>query len=286
MKYGTIARISAEGNLADNCEAKFSLLEQMGLESCQLIYSPATYELDDADIIRESASRHHIEISAQFCGFNDPFVTWGVKYGFCNDGINVPAYQAIRLKYLISAIPFLQRLGITDMITHAGFVSNNPFDDSFVNMCAAVSILGTKLKAAGLNLLFETGTESPITLLRVIDAVGTGNLFVNLDTGNLILYGFGNPVDAVYTFGQYVRNIHAKDALPPTVPGSLGTEVTIGTGFVDFPRVFQMLRERGYDRYITVEREIAAGDQNAEIAKAVGYLKSCWENANRAAGGR
>ena len=99
------------------------------------------------------------------------------------------------------------------------------------------------------------------------------NLFINFDTGNLILYGYGNPVDAAYTFGKYVRNMHAKDALPPRDPRKLGKEVEIGTGFVDFAKVFRLLTEVGYDRYVIIEREIGSGDQAASIAKAMGYLK-------------
>ena len=50
----------------------------------------------------------------------------------------------------------------------------------------------------------------------IFEKVGTDNSFVNLDTANLILYGRANPVDALEVFGQYVRNIHAKDGCYPT----------------------------------------------------------------------
>lgn len=277
MKYGTLLRIPDTGELAREADVRFARLKEAGMDSCQLVYKPETYVMEDADVIRACADRYGIEISAQFCGFRDPFGSWDVKDSFKNAGINIPAYQSIRLGYLLSAIPFLQRLGVTDMVVHAGFVPNDPFTESYANMLTAVDWLSKKLSAAGLNLLFETGGESPISLLRLIQDVGADNLFVNLDTGNLILYGFGNPVDAMYTFGHLVRNVHAKDAMPPTIPGKYGKEVPIGTGFVDFPRVLSMLRERGYDRYITIEREIAGGDQDAEIKKAMDWLKGLWE---------
>lgn len=96
---------------------------------------------------------------------------------------------------------------------------------------------------------------------------------MNLDTANLIMYGYGNPVDAMYTFGKYVRNVHAKDGMPPTNPKKVGQEVTIGTGFVDFDKVIQLLKEHNYDRFITIEREIVGGDQEKAIDEAILYLK-------------
>ena len=139
-------------------------------------------------------------------------------------------------------------------------------------MVCKVKLLADRAKNYGVNILFETGGESPITLLRLIEEVHTGNLYVNLDTGNLILYGYGNPSEAVMTLGQYVRNIHAKDALPPTNPYKIG-EKPLGEGVVDFKRVFTLLKERGYDRFITIEREIQGEEQRRDIERGFHYLK-------------
>ena len=47
-------------------------------------------------------------------------------------------------------------------------------------------------------------------MLRCFEAVGTDNLYVNLDTANLILYGKANPADALDVFGKLVRNLHRE----------------------------------------------------------------------------
>ena len=80
-----------------------------------------------------------------------------------------------------------------------------------------------RCKDLGLNLLFETGAESPLPLMRLIHESGLDNLYINLDTGNGILYGTHNPVDALYSVGHLVRNLHMKDALPPVDCYELGT---------------------------------------------------------------
>ena len=59
--------------------------------------------------------------------------------------------------------------------------------------------------------------------MRLIHESGLDNLYINLDTGNGILCGTHNPVDALYSVGHLVRNLHMKDALPPVDCYELGT---------------------------------------------------------------
>ncbi|MCI8387676.1 MAG: sugar phosphate isomerase/epimerase [Clostridiales bacterium] len=273
MKYGTLVRIPESAELRAVCDEKFAAVAAMGLESCQLVYKPVSYKPEDADTIRESAKANGIEISAQFCGYRSGWYCWDNYYDYKNAGINVPAFREKRLEYLFSAIPFMKRLDVSDMVIHAGFIPNDPFESAYAEMLCSVRLIGTELKKNGMNLLFETGAESPVTLLRLICDSGLDNLFVNFDTANLIMYGYGNPVDAIYTFGKYIRNMHAKDGFPPTDPRKLGREATIGTGYVDFDKVFEQLHKCGYDRYVIIERELSGGNQNEEIEKAISYLK-------------
>jgi L-ribulose-5-phosphate 3-epimerase len=110
-------------------------------------------------------------------------------------------------------------------------------------------------------------------MLRMIQDVGTGNVFVNLDTANLILYGKGNPVDAMDVFGHLVRGTHAKDGLFPTDPRNLGNEVAIGKGKVDFPALFKRLNEVKYMGAITIEREIEGAQQIEDILQSKVFLQ-------------
>lgn len=271
MKFGTLVRIAA----AEEARAKFEQLRASGMDACQLVYKPETYLEAEADLIRQAAEDNGVEISAFFAGFRDTYTGWDCYYDFVNSGINSPVFGAGRIAYLLSALPFIQRLGVTDVIIHGGYIPNNPFEAGYTSMAAAVSLLARHLKAFGMNLLFETGQESPVTLLRLILDVGADNLFVNFDTANMILYGYGNPVDALPTIGKYIRNTHFKDGLPPTKPG-LGTEVKIGTGHVDFSKVVKGLKALDYDRYIIFEREISGPQQLEDIVEAIGYIKALW----------
>jgi len=270
MKYGTLIRVQD----VNQCEESFLKVKNLGFESCQLVYKPLEYKIDDAKMIKDIALKHGIEISAFFAGFYDDYTAWEIKYDYKNAGINSVTFGAQRLEYLRKAMPFINALGVTDMIIHAGFIPNDPFENAYAEMLCKVKLLTKWAKDNDINLLLETGGESPITLLRLIKEVDADNLFINLDTGNIIMYGYGNPCEAIMTFGKYIRNMHAKDGLPPTDPYKIGPETAIGKGVVNFRRVFELLKGAGYDRFVTIEREITGQQQTADIVSGVNYLKN------------
>ena len=153
-----------------------------------------------------------------------------------------------------------------------GYIPENPYDPNFAPFCLAVKMVARHLENNGQYLLFETGQETPTTMLRCFEQIGMDNLGINLDTGNLVLYGKGNPVDALDVFGKYVRNIHAKDGFFPTDGHNLGKEVRVGDGRVDFRLFFERLKEIGYDTYVIIEREISGEQQLKDVVYAKEYL--------------
>jgi sugar phosphate isomerase/epimerase len=159
------------------------------------------------------------------------------------------------------------------MVTHMGFLPENPNTDEFRSVVEAIKELALYCKENGQYLLFETGQETPITLKRTIMAVNTGNLGINLDPANLLLYGKANPCDAVDIFGDYVRGVHGKDGEYPTNPDYLGEEKRIGDGRANFPVLIKKLKEHGYDGSITIEREISGDKQIEDIIYAKKFLE-------------
>jgi sugar phosphate isomerase/epimerase len=125
------------------------------------------------------------------------------------------------------------------------------------------------MKEKGQYFLFETGQETPTTLLRTIQAIGTDNVGINLDTANVILYGRGNPVDALDVFGKYVMDTHIKDGFFPTDGMYLGRECRAGDGKANIPTVVKkLLTEYNYEGPFTIEREISGDQQTADIIHA------------------
>ena len=269
MKIGTCVTLSAPEQLA----ASLSVLRENGFDSCQLMaWEPALWTEEIAVRTKELLQEYGVTVSAFWCGWEGPKV-WDFYDGQLTLGLVPPEYRAQRIRNLCDGADFARLLGITDVVTHMGFIPENPNDPNFGSFCVAVRTVAEHLKENGQFLLFETGQESPVTLLRCFERVGCDNLGVNLDTANLILYGKANPVDALDVFGRYVRNLHAKDGLYPVNGHDLGRETRIGEGKVDFRALFVRLHELGYDAYVTIEREISGGQQLLDILDAKAYLE-------------
>ena len=58
---------------------------------------------------------------------------------------------------------------------------------------------------------------------------------VNFDPANMILYGMGDPLEAIELLAPWLRQVHIKDAIATKNPGTWGTEVPVGTGSVPWP---------------------------------------------------
>ena len=270
MKFGTMTFLSTPAD----CEEKFATLRENGFEACQIVYKPQEYTDAAAFEIKERAQEYGIDISAQFAGFRDSEIAWhDTRYLYRTLGIAVPAYRAERMRYLRSAISFAAKAGIPDVVIHAGYIPIDLMSGEYAEMVTAVDSVAKHCEACGVNLLLETGTEVPMCLRALIEDVGRKNVFINFDPANILMYGYGNPVDALSVFGKYVRNMHGKDGCLPTVPHRFGEEKAVGQGMVDFPAIFRKFREIGYDRYCIIEREISGEQQAKDILAAKEYLQ-------------
>ena len=122
----------------------------------------------------------------------------------------------------------------------------------------------------------ETGQEPADALLRFIADVERDNLFINFDPANMILYGSGEPIEALEKVGRYVHSVHCKDATWAKHPGQeWGSEVPLGEGDVGMERYLRTLDKLGYTGPLTIEREIPQDParQKAEIGRALALLK-------------
>lgn len=268
MKIGVCVNF----NEIEAMSKKFKDLKSEGFDNCQLIsWKPELWTDDNLEIIKKLIKENGITISAFWCGWEGPCV-WNCYDGQITLGLVPPEYRTMRIKNLCDGADFAHKLGVKNVVSHMGFIPENPNDPQFAPFCVAVRQVAEHLKKNNQNLLFETGQETPVTMLRCFEKVCMDNLGVNLDTANVILYGKANPVDALDVFGKYVMNIHAKDGLYPTNGHDLGSEVRIGDGKVDFKALFKKLHELGYDSYVTIEREIEGEQQISDIRHAKKYL--------------
>lgn len=260
--------------------SKFQKCRELGISSCQICIWNVSIFTDDAEAekIASAIKESGVEISALWAGYSGP-CEWNFTAGPETIGLVPAAYRFIRLNELKSASDFAKKLGINKVVTHVGFIPENPSTSEFAELVAVIRNLASYIKDNGQYFLFETGQETPITLLRTIEAVGTGNLGVNLDTANPILYGKANPLDALDVFGKYVMDTHIKDGFYPTNGMYLGCECRAGDGKANIPAIVARLKELGYEGPFTIEREISGEQQTADIIHAKKLLEDAMANA-------
>ena len=267
MNVGIVVRHHRDG-----MRDKFAAIAKQGFYHCQLVsWEPSLWTEENAAEIKSLADEFGVTITAFWCGWEGPRI-WNFTEGPETLGIVPVAFRSVRLQNLLDGAAYARMLGVTDVVTHMGFIPENMSDPNYPGVVAAVKYLAQELKNNGQNLLFETGQETPVVLLRLFEEVNTGNLFINLDPANLILYGKANPIDAMDVFGSYVRGVHAKDGVYPTNGKELGCEKKVGEGKVNFPLLLKTLKEYGYDGSLTIEREITGEQQLIDILDTQKYL--------------
>ncbi len=273
MKIGVCVRYKDINTL----EEQLKNVHEAGFSYIQLVaWDFALMTREHADTVLALTKKYNIEISALWCGWEGTR-RWNFTEGPQTLGLLPKKYRRRRIKNLCQGSEFAKMLGVCDVVTHMGFIPENLCDRQFKPMCKAIKKVAEYMKQNGQNLLFESGQETPVAMLRCFEEVGLDNLYVNLDTANLILYGKANPTDALDVIGGYVRNIHAKDGFYPTNGKTLGHEVRLGDGKVNFASFFEKLRELDYHGHVTIEREVGGEKGKADVAYAKKYLEKLIE---------
>jgi L-ribulose-5-phosphate 3-epimerase len=191
-------------------------------------------------------------------------------------GFIPPATREARLKRTIEASDFAAALGVTSIACHIGFVPEDHSDPDYIAVREMVREICGHAARHEQTFALETGQEPAETLLDFLDDAACPNLKINFDPANMILYGSGDPIEALEKLAPHVVSVHAKDGDGPPAgkPGALGTERPLGQGAVGIPRFVDALKHAGYKGSINVEREIEDQAQRlADIAMGVRLLR-------------
>ena len=92
---------------------------------------------------------------------------------------------------------FARLLGVDVVALHLGFVPHDTADPLYQEVVAVTREICDHCQGNGQRLHLETGQESADGLLQFIGDVDRDNLFVNFDPANMILYGSGEPIEAL-----------------------------------------------------------------------------------------
>lgn len=255
---------------ANNPEEELKIVRDLGFPTCQLGVDKYSPEL--ARRLLNSLKKYELLPTSLIC-MGPGTYKWNFIEGPSTIGLVPRENRAARVERLMQGIDFCKAAGIPAVHAHFGFIPEDPRDILYIEFIETMKPIGEYALKNGIDIYFETGQETPVTLLRAITDIGTGNLFVNYDTANLVMYGKSNPLDGLKVIGKYVKALHAKDGMYPVNPEELGKEVPIPTGEVKFPAVFSYLESIGFNGHITIEYELA--ERNSEyILKTKTYLEN------------
>lgn len=157
-----------------------------------------------------------------------------------------------------------RRLGIGLVTFHAGFIPHGHGPER-TTLHDRIRAIADAFDECGVLTALETGQERAETLmesLEELDRTGGAQVGVNFDPANMILYGMGDPNEAVRVLATRIAQVHIKDARPSPVAGEWGSEVRAGAGAVDWRAFFQSLRERGVCVPLVIERESRTGTES------------------------
>jgi len=261
--------------IGNDPEAAMAKVHSLDMHTCQI-----DADLMDDDLIKRlqtALDKYKIVVTAMGTGGPGPDI-YNFYDGPLTLGLIPRTYRAQRVEKVKKFSDQVKKLNVPAIRLHVGFIPEDPNDQLYRESVETLRDVISHCKRNGQDFLYETGTETPITLLRAMKDIGLDNQGVNLDTANLILYDKANPLDALDILGPYVKNTHAKDGLYPTDPHELGKEVAIPHGKVDFPKIIAKLKELNYQGPITIEREISGPEQMDDVKRERDYLRKLIES--------
>lgn len=178
-----------------------------------------------------------------------------------------------RGKRALQVSDFAKALGVPGIAAHIGCMPSDRSDPTYVGVRDLMRKICDRCGENGQTFALETGQEPANELLEFLHDVGRENLKINFDPANMILYGSGEPIEALEVVKDHVVTVHCKDAKRPAAKGEWGSETPLGKGDVGMARFISKLQEIGYQGPLVIEREIVGDEQRADILEAIALLK-------------
>lgn len=266
-ELGLLIKLDAQ----ENVEKHLKRVVDLGFTSCQIsTYVPSLYTQETADLVNKYCKAFDITVSMLWVGWPGKCI-WDFVGGPSTVGLVPLDVRKERCEIMKQGSDFSKLIGVDRIATHAGFIPENMDDPLYLPLIDDLRDVAEHCKKNKQYFCFETGQETPVTLLRTIQDIGTDNLGVNLDPANLVMYGKGNAVDSLKVLGKYLKGVHIKDGKYPTDGKELGLEVPIGQGDVQMPLLLEALYELGYSDPYTIEIELDRREGEETIEDAIKY---------------
>lgn len=127
------------------------------------------------------------------------------------------------------------------------------YDLAYDRCCTVLQTLAREAEKAKVNIGIENVWNrfllSPLEMKRLLGEVGSPNVGVYFDVGNIMYIGY--PGDWIEILGDHIKKIHLSDYR--TSQAGMGAFVDLFAGDVDFKETARALHKIGYDDYVILE---------------------------------
>ena len=175
LKLGMIVRLVREP------DRELDKVQELGFPTCQVsCWDMKLYSKKVVHKLRSAAQNRDIEITTIWAGLPGRYV-WNFIDGPSTIGLVPLKTRRMRLKALKKASDFARLVEVESITTHVGFIPENPKEPVYISLIDSLKEAAKFCAENGESFWFETGQETPITLLRTIEDIGAENLGINLD---------------------------------------------------------------------------------------------------------
>ena len=247
--------------------------KEFGLRAGQLGFPEGLSLTDAADRWDQALTAEAFSITTALCSYEGEDYS-DIPAVMQTVGLVPPETRARRIEHTKAVSDLASKLGIDSVACHIGFLPHDPADPLYEEMRNIALDLAQYCNSNGQNFTLETGQEPAKVLIRFIADVHHPNLKINFDPANMILYGTGDPIEALTVLAEHVVSVHCKDGDWPSMedPAALGRELPLGKGKVNIPAFVKKLKEIGYRGILAIERE-GVQDANERAADIRGAIK-------------
>lgn len=218
-------------------------------------------ELFDGNLGEFADDLPRLRAGLEECGVSLIGVYSGANFVF-------PELLGEELWRLRKACEWAQELGAEHLVVGGGAQRTAPPDDGdYERLASALDEVARIAEDHALVPSFHphltTIVETPEQIERVFSRSGIGFC---PDTGHLQAAG-GDPVELVRSYRDRIDCVHLKDI------DESGGFVPLGQGVLDLGGVLGVLRETGFDGWVTVETDGWSGDPSAGARQSMAHLR-------------
>lgn len=246
-------------------------VERVGLRSVQLALSPLVLQPARWQGVAEMLRGAGLRIVSGMMAFeSEDYATPATIRA--TGGVRPDAAWPDNLAHARQVAEVAAETGLDLVTFHAGFLPHDPADPERSRLIDRLRRIAAIFAGHGVRLGLETGQERAETLASVLDELDRPEVGVNFDPANMILYGMGDPIEALRRLAPRVVQLHVKDALPPAEPGAWGREVPVPTGAVDWREFLACADAIEPPVACVIERE-AGETRDADVRAAAAMLR-------------